>query len=92
MIAEKIKSSFGFSTDAVRCTLSLVNRQFSLPIEFQRFVDEVASWQQSDDVCRAKFRLLPRQQKATAFGRDVAPHGRELGAPGLPVGLHRSDE
>ena len=34
MIAEKIKSSFGFSTDAVRCTLSLVNRQFSLPIDF----------------------------------------------------------
>jgi len=25
MIVEKIESSFGFSTDAVRCTLSLVN-------------------------------------------------------------------
>jgi hypothetical protein len=34
MIAEKIESSFGFSTDAVRCALSPVNRQFSLPIDF----------------------------------------------------------
>jgi len=34
MRAEKIKPSFGFSTDAVRCTLSLVNRHFSLPIAF----------------------------------------------------------
>ena len=38
MIAEKIKSSFGFFTDAVRCTLSLVNRQFSLPIDFNALV------------------------------------------------------
>ena len=33
-IAEKIKSTFGFSTDAVRSMLSLVNCQFPLPIDF----------------------------------------------------------
>jgi hypothetical protein len=34
MIAEKIRPSFGFYMDAVRCTLSLVHRQFSPPIGF----------------------------------------------------------
>ena len=44
MIAEKIKSSFGFSTDAVRCMLSLVNRQFPLPIDFNALVGESCNW------------------------------------------------
>ena len=42
MIAEKIKSSFSFSTDAVRCTLLLVNRQFSLPIGSNALVNSLA--------------------------------------------------
>jgi hypothetical protein len=41
MIAGKIKTSFGISTDAVRCALSLVNRQFSLPIDGVLANDEV---------------------------------------------------
>jgi hypothetical protein len=31
--------------------------------------------------------FLPRQQKATAFGRDVAPLGREVGATGFARGV-----
>jgi len=33
---------------------------------------------------------LPRQQKATAFGRDVAPLGREVGATGFARGAPQS--
>jgi len=32
--------------------------------------------------------ILPRQQKGTAFGRDVAPLGREVGVTGFARGLH----
>jgi hypothetical protein len=30
--------------------------------------------------------ILPRQQKGTAFGRDVAPLGREVGVTGFARG------
>jgi len=46
----------------------------------------VNSGNQSDDVCQVKVRILPRQQKATAFGRDVAPHRRKLSAMGFARG------
>ena len=36
--------------------------------------------------------ILPRQQKGTAFGRDVAPLGRKVGATGFARGASPLDK